>query len=92
MISHEDKEQVIFDFYNKLIGSPVDWEVTINLEELNIAHHDLATLEAPFTEEVWRTVSQLPGDKAPGPDGFIGRFYHVCWPLIKEDTNFCSME
>jgi hypothetical protein len=28
----------------------------------------------------------LPGaDKAPGPDGYTGRFYKVCWPIIKED-------
>jgi hypothetical protein len=27
----------------------------------------------------------LPSDKAPSPDGFTGRFYKVCWPIIKED-------
>ena len=25
-------------------------------------------------------------DKAPGPDGFIGRFYKSCWSIIKEDV------
>jgi hypothetical protein len=25
-------------------------------------------------------------DKAPGPDGFTGRFYASCWPIIKEDV------
>jgi hypothetical protein len=24
-------------------------------------------------------------DKAPGPDGFTGRFYATCWHIIKED-------
>ena len=36
-------------------------------------------------EEVWSVVKDLPLDKAPGPDGFTGRFYKVCWDIIKED-------
>jgi hypothetical protein len=28
---------------------------------------------------------QLPAEKAPGPDGFIGRFYKKCWPIIYPD-------
>jgi hypothetical protein len=27
----------------------------------------------------------MPPDKAPGLDGFIGRFYQTAWPLIKRD-------
>ena len=57
-------------------------EHTINLAELGINAHDL---ELPFTEEVWRTIKQLPSDKAPGPDRYAGRFYKVCWAIIKED-------
>jgi len=55
------------------------------LAELGINAHDLSDLELPFTEEVWRTIKQLPSDKAPGPDGYAGRFYKVCWAIIKED-------
>jgi hypothetical protein len=25
------------------------------------------------------------GEKAPGPDGFTGTFYNVCWHIIKGD-------
>jgi hypothetical protein len=33
-------------------------------------------LEAIFTEdEVWTVIKDLPKDRAPGPDGFIGVFY-----------------
>ena len=28
-------------------------------------------------------VKSLPSDKALGPDGFTGRFYKTCWPVIK---------
>jgi hypothetical protein len=43
-------------------------------------------LDAPFSEEeVWNTIKLLSSDKAPGSDGFTGRFYKVCWPIIKED-------
>jgi hypothetical protein len=34
---------------------------------------------------VWKTIKQLPPDKVPGPDGFTGHFYKVCWPVIKND-------
>jgi hypothetical protein len=25
-------------------------------------------------------------EKAPGPDGYIGAFYKVCWDIIKSDV------
>ena len=84
--SHEDKAAAIDNFYENLLGTCTVREHTINLAELGIVTHDLSDLELPFTEdEVWRTIQQLPSDKAPGPDGFTGRFYKSCWPIIKED-------
>ena len=69
-----------------MLGSCPDREYSINLNELQIVAHDLADLELPFSEEeVWNTIKILPSDKAPGPDGFTGRFYKACWPIIKED-------
>jgi hypothetical protein len=58
----------------------------IYIQALGIPAYDLADLEVPITEkEVWETIKQLPSDKAPGPDGFTGLFYKLCWPVIKED-------
>jgi len=56
------------------------------LDHLNIPNHNLEALDIPFDEnEVWQTIKDLLSDKAPGPDGFTGRFYKACWPIIKED-------
>jgi hypothetical protein len=42
-------------------------------------------LDEPISEqEVWITIKNLPNNKAPGPDGFTGKFYKNCWPVIKE--------
>lgn len=41
----------------------------------------------PISEvEVWNIVKNMPPDKAPGPDGFTGRFYKACWTTIKQDV------
>lgn len=36
--------------------------------------------------EIWAVVRELPPDKAPGPDGFMGAFYQSAWPVIKADV------
>ena len=86
LTSHEDKAAAIFDFYDQLLGTSGQRDLTINLEELNLSQIDLTDLELPFSEdEVWNTIKHLPPDKAPGPDGYTGRFYKICWPVIKPD-------
>ncbi|XP_066342200.1 uncharacterized protein [Miscanthus floridulus] len=84
---HEKKAEIIDDFYSNLLGQSVAREHTINLAALGIPSHDLSEFDAPFSEEeVWNTIKLLPPDKAPGPDGFTGRFYRVCWPIIKKEV------
>jgi hypothetical protein len=79
LTAHEDKAAEFEDFYNGLLGSHESREVTIDLDALGVPSYELAQLEAPFSEEeVWDTVKHLPSDKAPGPDGFTGRFYKTC--------------
>jgi hypothetical protein len=47
-------------------------------------------LENLFTEkEVWETIKEMPGDRAPGPDGFMGAFYQRAWSVIKPDIMAC---
>ena len=58
-----------------------------NLPSFHPSTFDLRELELPFSElEVWETIKKMPLDKAPGPDGFMGRFYKDCWSVIKEDV------
>jgi hypothetical protein len=84
--SHEDKSRAVDDFYIKLLGTTANRAHSIDLQALGIPSHDLADLDAPFSEkEVWETIKQLPSDKAPEPIGFTGGFYKACWPIIKQD-------
>ena len=84
--SQEDKQEVVLNFYDKLLGMVEERNFSINLDEIGVQPTDLSSLEDPFTEEeVWATISDLPLDKAPGPDGFTGRFYKSCWNIIKSD-------
>jgi hypothetical protein len=46
----------------------------------------LTHLEAPFSlSELEVAVDKMHGEKAPGPDGFIGNFFKRCWSFIKAD-------
>ena len=44
-------------------------------------------LDTPFTEEeVWKAIVASPVEKAPGPDGFTGKFFRASWDTIKDDV------
>lgn len=64
---HEETERVIFNFYNGLLGTSLHQEYTINLEELKLPLMILLVWKTLSEEEVWRTISDLPSGKAPGP-------------------------
>ncbi|KAM0830041.1 hypothetical protein ACQ4PT_066474 [Festuca glaucescens] len=36
-------------------------------------------------EEVWGVIKELPPDRAPGPDGFVGAVYQRAWGTIKPE-------
>jgi hypothetical protein len=51
------------------------------LQTQNLEH-----VTEPFTkEQIDAVVANIPPDKAPGPDGFNGKFIKKCWGIIKED-------
>jgi hypothetical protein len=57
--------------------------------DLNFFHWegtDVSALDLRICkEEVWDTIGSLLAYRAPGPDGYTGRFYKPCWQLIKTD-------
>jgi hypothetical protein len=43
-------------------------------------------LDLPFTEqEIKAAIFNSPKEKAPGPDGYIGIFFSICWEIINQD-------
>jgi len=86
VFDQEEKKEVVWNFYNNLLGTAKQRDLTLDLQAFHREPADLTELEGAITEEeVWNTVKALPSDKAPGPDGFIGRFYKVAWHVIKVD-------
>ena len=87
VISRENKSALAFNHFSNLMGSPSIRTRAINWEELGYEHHDLEDLDAPFTsQEIEAIIKDMPSEKAPGPDGFIGCFYKKCWSVIKDDV------
>lgn len=76
----------MFDFYNNLLGTRFTRYHRIDLSRRNLPALQLQDLASAFTkDEIAKAVLETPADRAPGPNGFIGRFYRVAWPIIKGD-------
>ena len=87
VVTQDEKQKAVDDFYESILGTAEERDYTLDLDILNIQHHNLSELDASFSEEeVWATIKDMPLDKAPGPDGFTGRFYKSCWSIIKGDV------
>jgi hypothetical protein len=86
----ERKVEAFAEAYASLLGSIRNRPYSIDLSAVGIQQRDLRELDVLFTEEeVWATIKEMPGDRAPGPDGFIGAFYQRAWPVIKSDIMAC---
>ena len=85
--SDQSMASTLFEFYSGVLGTNFQRSKTLDLEVLGLPSLDLSALEVTFSEqEVWAVIRELPNDKAPGPDGFTGRFYKAAWATIKSDV------
>jgi hypothetical protein len=83
----EEKVEAAFHYFSGILGTTHDRDGRLDFEALGIHRRDLSSLGRPFTaDEIWVVVKELPLDKAPGPDGFTGHFYHSAWLIIKRDV------
>ena len=84
VVSDEGMADALFDNYNGILGNNFVRTRMLNLQAIGVPSLDLHTLEFLFSEEeVHAVVMELPADKAPGLDGFTGRFYKAAWNIIK---------
>jgi hypothetical protein len=76
IITDQDgKVSAFTEAYQGLLGTIQNREDSLNFDFLQLLASDLSELEEIFMEEeVWKVIKELPRDRAPGPDGFIGVF------------------
>ncbi|RVW46228.1 LINE-1 retrotransposable element ORF2 protein [Vitis vinifera] len=82
----EIKRGVVRAFKDQLTD-PGGWHPSMEGLDFNrIGDEDATRLEEVFSEEeVLKALSDLNGDKVPGPDGFPLRFWQFCWDVVKEE-------
>lgn len=86
LFTQQDKKKEVTEHFKQHLGSTTSRLSTFNWSSLGYQQHDLSALEIPFTqEEIKSTIDSMPGDKAPGPDGFTGAFFKHCWDIIQQD-------
>lgn len=86
IVDHDEKTKLIHEHFSSIIGQKMQRSCTINWEELHLPWLNMQGLDMPFSEqEIWAAVKESPAEKAPGPDGFKGKFFRSCWHLIKVD-------
>ena len=89
---HQKEEVFTSEFRNRM-GKYQARDFTLDLDYLEMEVVGLHELDAIFTEEeIWNVIKDLPADRAPGPDGFIGMFYQKAWPIIKHDIMAAIMK
>ncbi|XP_022680743.1 uncharacterized protein LOC111256665 [Setaria italica] len=86
-LNQEDKEQLLFNHFKAIMGTPSARTEHIDLLALDFQAFELGHLDAPFSEqEIWNTIRSMANERAPGPDGFTAKFYKASWPMIKGDV------
>jgi len=86
IVGEAEKAEACYQHFMGILGTNFQRSRRFDLNVLGLPVEDLQEVERLFTEqEVWAAIQELPGDRAPGPDGFSGLFYKKCWHIIKDD-------
>ena len=86
LVDHKEKEQAIYNHFSASLGQGERRSCTLNWEQLHVPVVTAPELDGPFTmAEVWAAIIASPAEKAPGPDGFTGKFFRSCWHIIKDE-------
>ena len=59
-VTQEAKHDAVLNFFENVLGTAEGRDYTIDLSEIGVQQHDLSSLNAPFTEEVWVTIKDMP--------------------------------
>jgi len=79
VLSHVEKEKILWEAFKDRLGQSEFSAMTFNLSFFIESTPDLDCLETPFIrQEIDLIVKSLPNDKAPGPDGFNNEFIKRC--------------
>lgn len=84
-VTKDQKEEELKRYFTQKLGAFALRNQRLNLAALNLPTLDLSDLDDNFTEELKNAISDLPSEKSPGPDGFIGAFFKQAWDIIKTD-------
>ncbi|PON59864.1 hypothetical protein TorRG33x02_286660 [Trema orientale] len=85
-----DLGHIAVDFYASLFfkpnHSPSDFSIIREHVPTLVTQQDNACLlSLPLEQEIRNIVFDMDPSSAPGPDGYTGRFFHSCRPIIGND-------
>jgi hypothetical protein len=78
-VEHSEKAGLLWNSFKDRLGISVPLAPIVDFGQYFQHHTGLESMYRPFTrEEIDAVVAHMPGDKAPGPDGFSGLFLKIC--------------
>lgn len=84
--THSHKAELAKAYFMEVIGTAAAPPATFDWASLGLPTADLSELEGEFSaNEIRAAISDMPSDKAPGPDGFSGAFFKATVDIILPD-------
>ncbi|XP_077215844.1 uncharacterized protein LOC143850484 [Tasmannia lanceolata] len=74
--------EILVEHFHKLLNNGKSGCHPLPHSFSTLTSDEAAMLSAVSSEEIKNAVFSMKGDKAPGPDGFNGRFFHKFWYLV----------